>query len=315
VARLRRFAPAAISLALFLASLVVLRNELRHVTWVELARDVTATPRLRLAAALGLTALNYAVLTAYDLLAFIYIRKPLARARVVLASFVAYAVANNVGFSMLSGASVRYRFYTRWGVTTEELSRIVFFYATTFWLGLLFVGGLSLATSRLPDDLHIPGGPLVAAVGWVLALLVVAYLLATFIRTKPIRLSRLVFPLPSPALALAQFAVSACDWILAASVLYVLLPSDVPPAAVVGAFLVAQLLGLASHVPGGVGVFEGLMILLLAPYLTTGALLPSLIVYRAVYYLLPLTAALIVLVVDELTQRRAQAARVGAAFD
>jgi phosphatidylglycerol lysyltransferase len=34
-----------------------------------------------------------------------------------------------------------------------------------------------------------------------------------------------------------------------------------------------------------------------------------------VYYLLPLTAALIVLVVDELTQRRAQAARVGAAFD
>ena len=316
MARLRWFAPAAISLALFLASLIVLRNELRHVTWVELARDVAATPRLRLAAALGLTALNYAVLTAYDLLAFVYIRKPLARTRVALASFVAYAVANNVGFSMLSGASVRYRFYTRWGVTTEELSRIVFFYATTFWVGLLFVGGLSLATSQLPDDLQIPGGQLVVAAGWVLALLVVAYLLATFIRTEPVRLSRFVFPLPSPALAFAQFVVSACDWMLAASVLYVLLPPDAPPlVAVVGAFLVAQLLGLASHVPGGVGVFEGLMILLLKPYLTTAELLPSLIVYRAVYYLLPLTAALIVLVVDELSQRRTQAARVGAAFD
>jgi phosphatidylglycerol lysyltransferase len=316
VTRLRRFAPAAISLTLFLTSLVVLRNELRHVTWVELARDVTATPRLQLASALALTAVNYAVLTAYDLLAFIYIRKPLARARVALASFVAYAVANNIGFSMLSGASVRYRFYTRWGVTTEELSRIVFFYATTFWVGLLFVGGLSLATSRLPDDLHIPAGPLVGAVGWVLALLVVAYLLATFIRKQPIRLSRFVFPLPSPALAVAQFVVSACDWMLAASVLYVLLPPNAPPlVAVVSAFLVAQLLGLASHVPGGVGVFEGLMILLLQPYLTSSALLPSLIVYRAVYYLLPLTVALVVLVVDELSQRRAQAARVGAAFD
>jgi len=316
VARLRRFAPAALSLALFLASLIVLRNELRHVTWVELTRDVAATPRLRLAAALGLTALNYAVLTAYDLLAFVYISKPLARGRVALASFVAYAVANNVGFSMLSGASVRYRFYTRWGVTTEELSRIVFFYATTFWLGLLFVGGLSLATSRLPVDLQLPGRPLVAITGWVLMLLVVAYLVATLIRTEPLRLSRLTIRLPSASLGFAQFVVSACDWILAASVLYVLLPAGAPPfVTVVGAFLVAQLLGLASHVPGGVGVFEGLMILLLAPYLTTGALLPSLIVYRVVYYLLPLTVALAVLVLDELSQRRSQAARVGAAFD
>jgi phosphatidylglycerol lysyltransferase len=118
-----------ISLVVFFAALAVLRAELRHVTWVELMRDVFATPPRRLGLAVALTALNYAVLTAYDLLAFVYIRKPIARARVVLASFVAYAVANNVGFSVLSGASVRYRFYTRWGITAEELSRIVFFYA------------------------------------------------------------------------------------------------------------------------------------------------------------------------------------------
>src|SRR6185436_12737928 len=100
------------------------------------------------------------------------------------------------------------------------------------------------------------------------------------------------------------------------AVLYALLPAGRPPLiTVLGAFLVAQLLGLASHVPSGVGVFEGLIILLLKPYFTSGALLPSLIVYRAVYYLLPLSVALVVLVADELSQRRAQAARVGAAFD
>ena len=66
-------------------------------------------------------------------------------------SFLAYAISNNVGFAMLSGASVRYRFYTRWGVTAEELSRIVFSYSVTFWLGLLALGGLSLAVSPLPD--------------------------------------------------------------------------------------------------------------------------------------------------------------------
>ena len=75
VARLRRVAPAVISLALFFVALEVLRGELRHVTWLELARDIVATSRLRLAAALALTVLNYAVLTTYDLLAFVYIRQ------------------------------------------------------------------------------------------------------------------------------------------------------------------------------------------------------------------------------------------------
>jgi len=165
--RLRRAAPAIIGLVLFFVALEVLRAELRRVTWVELLRDVTSTPAPRLALAIGLTAMNYVALVGYDLLAFMYIRKPLARARVALAALVAHAIANNVGFMMLSGASVRYRFYSRWGVTAEELSRIIVFYAVTFWLGLLFVGGISLATSRLPADLDLPAGRWVPAAGWL----------------------------------------------------------------------------------------------------------------------------------------------------
>ena len=314
-APLRRLAPAIVSLAVFFAALLVLRGELRHVTWVELMRDVVGTTPRRLALAIALTAVNYAVLTVYDLLAFVYIRKPIARRRVALASFVAYAVANNIGFSVLSGASVRYRFYRRWGVTTDELSRIVFFYATTFWLGLLLIGGVSLATSRLPADLQLPATPLVAVGGWLLALLVVAYLAATWVLHGPVRIYRFELALPPPGLALTQLAVSVCDWILAGSVLYVLLPVSAPPLSFLGAFVMAQLLGLASHVPGGIGVFEGLMILLLEPYVPSAALLPALIVYRAIYYVLPLAVALVILVADELSQRRAQAARVGAAFD
>jgi phosphatidylglycerol lysyltransferase len=122
--------------------------------------------------------------------------------------------------------------------------------------------------------------------------------------------------LPTPGLAFTQLVVSICDWVLAGAVLYALLPGTAPPLlSFLGAFLLSQLLGLASHVPGGIGVFEGLMILLLAPYVPSSALLPALIVYRAIYYLLPLGVALVVLVADELSQRRAQAARVGAAFD
>jgi uncharacterized membrane protein YbhN (UPF0104 family) len=107
-------------------------------------------------------------LTGYDFLAFAYIGKTLSAPRIVLASFLAYAIANNVGFAMVSGTSVRYRFYTRWGITADDLSRIVFSYAVTFWLGLLLLGGLSLAASRLPNALAFPGSAYGRPVGWLL---------------------------------------------------------------------------------------------------------------------------------------------------
>ena len=310
--RLKRGLPAAIGLALFLLALGVLRRELHAVTWYELAHDVLATPPRPLALALLLTALNYAILTGYDFLAFAYVGKRLSWDRIALASFLAYAIANNVGFAMLSGASVRYRFYTRWGVTAGELSRIIVAYATTFWLGLLLLGGLSLATSRLPDALALPraiGIPL----GLTLAGISVMYVVLPIVRRRPIRFRALELPLPGPAVAAAQLVVSTFDWMLAAAVLYVLLPSSgLSFLSLLGAFVVGQLLGLASHVPGGIGVFEGTLVLVLRPFLDSATVLPALLVYRAVYYLAPLTIALVTLVGDELHQRRAQAARMSA---
>jgi phosphatidylglycerol lysyltransferase len=301
---------------LFLVALEVLRVELRTVSWHDLKADVLRTPPRQLGFALALTALNYAALTGYDLLAFAYIGKTLPRAHIALASFLAYAISNNVGFAMLSGASVRYRFYTRWGVTAEELSRIVFSYSVTFWLGLLGLGGLSLVVSPVAATRELPGqwlqGLLIPA-AWVLMLTPPAYLLSTVLRTRPLRVRRFELRLPAPTIAVGQALMSVVEWSLAGAVLYVLLPpSALSFLQFLGAFIIAILLGMASHVPGGVGVFEGLMVLLLKPYLPSGELLPALVVYRAVYYLLPLAVALIGLVTDEVRQRRAQAARVSA---
>jgi phosphatidylglycerol lysyltransferase len=308
----RRALPALLGLTLFAVALVVLRKELHAVTWNELTSDVLATPPTRLLIALVLTALNYTTLAGYDLLAFAYVGNALSRWRVAGASFLAYAVANSVGFAMFSGAAVRYRFYTRWGVTAQELSRIVFSYSVTFWLGLLALGGISLVASPLPGAHDLPAHEIFAPMGWLLLLTAAAYLIAVLVRREPIRVWRYELPLPSPRIGFAQLGVSALDWALAAAVLYVLLPkSDLSFLGLLGAFLAAQLLGLASHVPGGLGVFEGLMVLLLKPFLSSAELLPALVVYRAIYYLLPLATALVFLVVDELRERRRQAARAG----
>jgi phosphatidylglycerol lysyltransferase len=314
-ARVRAALPALIGFALFVAALEVLRTELRAVTWRELMADLSNISAWHLALAVLLTVVNYGVLTGYDFLAFAYLGKHLPPRRVAVTSFLAYAISNNVGFAMLSGASVRYRFYTRWGVTAEELSRIVFSYVVTFWLGLLLVGGLSLVFSPLPKELGVPLVSMVAPIGWLLMFASLGYIAAAALRLGPIRFRHVELPLPSLRLTLAQLAISVLDWTIAATVLHVLLPpGHVPFLALVGAFLASQLLGLASHVPGGMGVFEGLMVLLLAPFLPSTQLLPALIAYRAVYYLLPLSVAAVGLVADELHQRRSQAARLGTAL-
>ena len=307
--RLYRMLPPLIGLAVFLAALEVLRRELHAVSWRMIVGDVLATPSIQLVAAVLLTALNYAVLTGYDFIAFAYIRKRLSRIKIAVTSFLAYAIANNVGFAMLSGASVRYRFYSRWGVTTKELSYIVFSYSVTFWLGLLALGGLSLATSSLPNAHELPARWFVVSAGWTLVAVAFLYLGLTFVRREPVRLGKYTLPLPRPQLAAAQLVVSVVDWTLAGAVFYVLLPPGTSFLTVLGAFLAAQLLGLASHVPGGVGVFEGMMVILLKPFLTSGQLLPALLVFRVIYYLLPLSVALIALVADEIHQRRSEAAR------
>jgi phosphatidylglycerol lysyltransferase len=313
--RLRAALPALIGLVLFVAALEVLRTELRAVTWHELMADLRDVPSWRVALAAALTVVNYGVLTGCDFLAFAYLGKGLPGMRIAMTSFLAYAISNNVGFAALSGASVRYRFYTRWGMTAEDLSRLFFSYVVTFWLGLLLIGGLSLALSPLPRELGLPFPDVIAPIGWLLMLSSLGYVGAAALRLGPIHLRFADLPLPSAGLAVAQLGTSVLDWTIAGAVLYVLLPpGSVPFLTLLGAFLASQLLGLASHVPGGMGVFEGSIILLLRNFVPSATLLPALVVYRAVYYLLPLSAAALVLVADELRQRRSQVTRLGAAL-
>jgi phosphatidylglycerol lysyltransferase len=266
-----------------------------------------------LLAAILLTGLNYAVLTGYDFVALASIGKRIPIRNVISTSFLSYAFANNLGFAMLSGASVRYRFYSRFGVTAGGLARIVVSCAVTFWVGLLTLGGMSLAFGSFPQAGGLPAAGLLVPVGWLLTATAPAYLLLTASRHVSLKIRNFEINLPPLRLAMVQVLISITDWFLAASILFALLPlGSVRFGEVMSAFLAAQLLGLASHVPGGVGIFEGLMVLFLQPYLDSATLLPALIAFRAIYYFLPLLVAIVGLVVDEVYERRAQAARVTA---
>jgi phosphatidylglycerol lysyltransferase len=303
--------PAAIAVVLFGAALAVLHRELAALTWRELSQDLASTPLARLGLALLFTVMSYAVLAGYDLLGFRAIRRRLPAANVVLASFLSYAVAHSIGFSMVSGASIRYRFYTRWGVTATELSQIIVSYSVTFWLGVCVLGGVSLIVAAPVSIAGLAVARWAPAFGVLLLLAPAAYVTMTVLRRAPVRVRGLSLPWPTPGIAVAQVIASVADWALTAAVLFVLLPPGaVSFWAFVGPFLVAVLAGGASHVPGGLGVLDGTLVLLLHPYVSSAELVPRLVVYRVCYYLLPFVVALVALTADELRQRRAQAARL-----
>ena len=258
-----------LGLLLFAAALWVLNREVRHLSLHTLSDAIRSLPRTAVALAAFLTVLNYIILTCYDQLAFVYIRRPTSRWQVAVASFVGYAVANNVGFALLSGTSARYRFYSRWGLSGGDISRVVVFYSGTFWLGLIVLGSWSLLFSPAARVDGVAPLWLTRAAGLLLLMMALAYAAAPLYWKRPLSVAGTEIRLPAPGLIASQFVLSALDWALAGAVLYVLLPATRPDFTFfLGAFLASQLIALVSHVPGGIGVFESLMILFLKPWLT-----------------------------------------------
>jgi len=312
VDRLRRALPPLVGLVLFAVALRVLHVQLDATSWRDLSADIHNTSVRQLLLAVVLTALNYALLTGYDFLGCASLGLRLPAGEIARTSFLAYGIANTVGGLALTGYSVRYRFYTRRGISLGDLSRLALSYTVTFWLGLLLLGGTSLAIDPLSAVRGLPASWALRVIGSLFVAAPLAYLVAAARRRAPIRIRRFDVPLPSPRLAIAQLVLSCAEWILFASVLYVLLPSsELSFLTFLGAFLASILLGLVSHVPAGLGVFEGMMVLLLHPYLGSQQLIPAFVVFRAVYYLCPFVLALVLLVADELGQPTSSVARAG----
>ncbi|MCB9474502.1 MAG: bifunctional lysylphosphatidylglycerol flippase/synthetase MprF [Candidatus Delongbacteria bacterium] len=312
MAILRSAGPPLLALLLFLLAAGVLHRTLQGLHYRDLHTALTRIPARALWLALLLTALNYLVLSGNDLLGTRWLGLRVRRWRVMLASLVAYSISNNVGFALLSGTSVRHRFFSRWGLGAGNLAWLVAFNSAGYWLGLLSLGSISLlfhSSLQLEEGL----GQLSARLlGLLMLALVGAYLAVNATRREELVIGSFRVRLPGLPRALAQLALSSTDWLLAASVLAALLPAGGPPfTTVLGAFLAAQFLGVASNVPGGLGVFEGSLLALLGSQVPSESLLASLLLYRLVYYALPLATALLVLLSDELRQHRSRLAVLG----
>lgn len=289
-----------LSILLFILAVFIIHHKIRQYHYHDIVNQVLQTPSVYLISAMLLTCLNYLVLTCYDALALHYIKAPLKYHRIMIASFIGYVFSMNA--TVLGGGAARYRIYSSFGVSAANVARLIIFSSITFWLGYLTTGAFSFLFHPQPIP-NIPHFPFLSVrpVGVIfLTILLVYFSMVLFIR-KPLKIRDWKLTPPGWRLTLVQTLISSVDWLIAAGVLYTLMPKSLglTYSSFLGIFLLAQVTGLISMVPGGLGVFETAILLLLSDYGEPTALLGSLLLYRVIYYLLPLTAASVLLGTSE----------------
>jgi phosphatidylglycerol lysyltransferase len=302
----RRWLVPAVAVTVGVLALLSLRYELETFRYRELARAIRALPTNSVVVAVAATLLAYAVLPAYDALALRYVGRPLGWRRTTFTSLIAYSFSQTIGLAALASASIRYRFWTAWGLSAAEVAEGVVFTTVTLWLGVATVGGLAcLVVGSTPTVTAFLSPFAVRALGVILLGVPAAYVVWTIRARGLVAVAGWRFEAPRPRLAVSQVIVASIDWLLASLVLYALLaPVGVSLGFLVQVFVFGQVLGLASHVPGGLGVFESVVILALRPVAPPEAVLPALVAYRAIYYLIPFATAAVGLAAYELTRRR-----------
>ncbi|MBI5592484.1 MAG: bifunctional lysylphosphatidylglycerol flippase/synthetase MprF [Deltaproteobacteria bacterium] len=285
-------------LFLFGLALFIVHNELKthHIDHILLS--VKGVPVRILAAAVALTASNYIVLAGYDILALRYTgHEQIPVLKILAASLISYSISNNTGHAWAAGGSVRYRFYSAWGIPGWDVLKISLFLTITYFLGILTLGLFS--SLLLPRYLLHPikNPQMIHGLTAICALSLGGYWAAVFFWRKPLIIKGLEFRLPSIGITFGQTLIAAIDVILSSLVLWVFLSSRVETSftAFLLIFVLAQVSGVISQIPGGIGIFESaflwLMSAIQSPHHHHPSLIGALLLYRIIYYFLPLILA------------------------
>ena len=274
-----------------------LRALLREVSYAEVVQQIATQPAANLLLSGLATTLSYLVLTGYDFSALRYVGVEVRRTTVLLTSFIAYALGNTVGFGVLTGGAVRMRLYTAAGIDAGRVAQAAAFNAGAFVIGMTAFGaaGLLWGAPEVAELVRIPSWLLRAIA--LLLLLAVGALIVAAARSREVRIfNRWPVRLPPPELAIRQLLISALDLTASAAALWFLLPENIVSLPAFFAwYAMAVALGLLSHVPGGLGVFEAVILLACGGRAPPEQIIGALVLYRIIYYLLPLIAAAMLL--------------------
>ncbi|EAU39914.1 hypothetical protein FP2506_17599 [Fulvimarina pelagi HTCC2506] len=300
---------AAIVSFIALAGFLLWRT-LREYSLTELVDAITRFPLNRLGYAAFFAAASYLSLTCFDWLGTRYVRRPLAYRRVALASFVSLSLGHSIGFAGLSSGVIRYRFYSRWGLRVQEVAKLILFSGLTVGLGLATLGSLAtLVRPEIAADVMGLGVPATMAVGGLAAVAVVLYLIGSAFLRRPLQIRSFQLEMPPLKLAVGQVVVGTINFMLVAACLHqaILGLADVPYTSAATVYVLANAGVMITHVPGGLGIIEAVVLTLLSE----ARLIASLLVFRFVYFIAPLALGAICFGATEAIWRLRQGKKLG----
>jgi uncharacterized membrane protein YbhN (UPF0104 family) len=280
----------------------LLHHYLSDLRWRDVVAALQQLPARRIAGSLAATAVSFTMLATFDVLA----ARTAVPGRVgaglsALAGVLAHALSNTLGFHAFTGGAVRYRIYATAGLGASDVVRIVSLASLGVGFGYAVLGivALWLEPAITRGWGHLASIALLTLLGGLLLWL--------GRRPRTLRVHRWTLALPGVRITAMQMLIGGIEMSAAVGAMYVLLPAAVAPAFVdfVPIYLVAVLAGIISHAPGGLGVFEAIL-LSAFPSSARADVLAALLCYRLVYNLLPFGLAAGTLLIFE-TRRRLQA--------
>ncbi len=293
--------PYVLAVALFGLGLYAVSRLLADVDLADVLAQVHATPTSTLILAALATLLGYLCLVGYDWSGLRYIGKPLPLPVTITGGLMAYAFGNTIGLSAVSGGAVRYRIYSGFGLDGYDVAAVSTFAAVSYGVAATVIGFAAVAL--YPDRMGSLSPMAPEALRWTaIALIFVTVLPLVFAgaRKGSLTLGRFTLRAPSLPVLTGQALFSLGDICFAALTLYLLLPSgEIAFAPFLGIFAAATMAGILSHVPGGVGVFETVVLAALPATIPVETAAAALLLFRLIYFILPFVLALAVLALYE----------------
>jgi uncharacterized membrane protein YbhN (UPF0104 family) len=295
----------AASLFIIAFAIITLVRTLRGVDTGVILTALTEIPLGNIALAALCVVCAFCTLTFYDFFALRTIGKRNVPYRIAaMSSFASYSIGHNIGATVFTGGAIRFRIYSDYGLNAIDVAKICFLSGLTFWLGNLVVLGVGMAyhpSAASAMDLLPAAMNRLIGIGCLAGILIYFVWLLLGRNRRELGQNGWKVVLPSARLTLVQVLIGVIDLGFCATAMYLLIPAqphiDFLSLAVV--FILATLLGFASHAPGSIGVFDAAMLVAL-PQFGREQLLATLLVFRVLYFVIPFSIAISIMGTREL---------------
>lgn len=294
-----KFFSYAIRIAIIVLVVALLYKEFHHIDMRELAgllRKLGPWEQTKLVA-IGLFA--FTLISSYDFTMAKYFKLPLKNREIFKIAWISAAFNNLIGLGGISGGTVRAKLYQDAGVDRETTLHIS--------IGIWAANTLGLALLLLvfsPYLINFKYFKLALFFG----LYVPFFMFGQYLpKVRDMAFLRNIFSVKDFRYRLALLVASTFEWFGAALFFAYLLRIYTPeisyPVAVC-TYIVATVVGVISFLPGGLGSFEVMCVIILKHYgFETTGLAASILLYRVIYYIIPWLLGMISIVWGEVKNR------------